>query len=615
MLKILKFEYIPRVLAVLLAAALCFGFAPAAFAMQSGTEVSETEIPETETPATPEATEEEAPKITSGSCGANLSWSFSGGTLTISGSGEMENFPESTMAPWYGIRDEIIRISLPEGLASIGYIAFYDCRNVTSVTIPNSVRRIGGYAFAHCEGMQILSIGSGVETIGEGAFSDCYAVTSLRLPSSLRTIGTKAFYRLESIPAVTIPASVTSIGVSAFGYCKNLVSANIQARVTEIPEFMFYGCEKLASVTLPDTVEEVGEYCFRECDSLTNVYYNGESIPAEELQEEIGGNASVSEGSSSGTSTGGVIVDNGDGTITSENTTVTEGEDSTVSSTTETTITTEGEFVESSEAEVDITINGEGGWEESVGVVEDIIGEHGTADDGSEKHIDINLFLQGTETVDVGFIEMIAGKDVTVTVTTENGSVWIINGKDINVEELSGNYSLAYVLEAGSAELCEKLGASSCFVLRFLAPAEINAEVMIRIGGSYARRNATLFQNGKEVSKVQSAVVDNEGYAHFYLGSVTEKTEYYIGMDIAGASGEAIVPQNMLAEYGNPEYIEPIKYEITGRTSSWGMNLGQVMSILAVVMVSVIVVVGAVMFFWNRQRLKNGYVPQMDDDE
>ena len=55
----------------------------------------------------------------------------------------------------------------------------------------------------------------------------------------------------------------------------------------------------------------------------------------------------------------------------------------------------------------------------------------------------------------------------------------------------------------------------------------------------------------------------------------------------------------MLAEYGNPEYIEPVRYEITGRTSSWGMNLGQVMSILAVVMVSVIVVVGAVMFFWN----------------
>jgi len=45
------------------------------------------------------------------------------------------------------------------------------------------------------------------------------------------------------------------------------------------------------------------------------------------------------------------------------------------------------------------------------------------------------------------------------------------------------------------------------------------------------------------------------------------------------------------------------------------MGLGKVMAILAVVMVSAIVVVGAVMFFWNKQRLKAGYVPQWDDEE
>ncbi len=612
MLKNLKFEYIPRFLAVLLAAVICFGSAPVVLAMEGAEETPEIQEENVEIP---EESEPEVPKVTSGNCGANLSWNFSGGTLTISGSGEMENFPESTMAPWYGIRDEIIRISLPEGLTSIGYIAFYECKNITSVTIPNSVRKIGGYAFGHCEGMQILSLGSGIETIGEGAFSDCYAVTSLRLPSSLKTIGMKAFYRLESIPTVTIPANVISIGVSAFGYCKNLVSANIQARVTEIPEFMFYGCEKLASVTLPDSIEEMGEYCFRECDSLNTVYYNGENIPPEELQEEIGGSASVSEGSSSGSATGGVLSENDDGTISAENTTTTEGEDSTVSVTTETIITPEGEIVESSEAEVDVTINGEKGWKEAAGAIDGILKNYGTADDGSEKHINLNLYVQGTDSISQEFIESIAGKDVTVTITTENGSVWIINGKDIDTAQLSGNYSLAYVLEPGTAELCEKLGTGTSFVLKFLAPAEINAEVLIRIGGNYARQNASLFKGGKNVEKVQSVVVDNEGYAHFYLGSVTEKTEYYIGINVPGAAEEAIVPQNMLAEYGNPEFIEPIKYEITGRSSSWGMNLGQVMSILAVVMVSVIIVVGAVMFFWNKQRLKNGYVPDLDEGE
>ncbi|MBQ4547438.1 MAG: leucine-rich repeat protein [Oscillospiraceae bacterium] len=613
MLNILKTEYVSRVLAVLLSATLCFGFSPFVFAMEGETETEIIEDDTTENPTEEPIIEEEKPKVTNGTCGTNLSWEFSAGTLTISGSGEMNNYSDEKSVPWYGIRNEILKLSLPEGLTSVGKAAFYGCKNIVSVKIPNSVTKIGDYAFSNCRGMTMLGFGSRVETIGDSAFSDCYSISSIRLPDSLRKIGKKAFYRCESITTITVPANVTEIGMKTFAYCKNLVSANIQAKITVVPELMFYECKKLSSITLPDTIEDVGEHSFRNCDSLAAVYYNGESVPIDELEEEIG--APVSEGSPSGENTGGVILDNGDGTVTAENTTVTEGEDSTVSATTEITVTTEGEFVESSEPEVSVSISGEKGWEESVGVVEDIIREHGTADDGSERHIDIEIFLQGTETVDVGFIEMIAGKDVTVTITTENGSVWVINGKDINVEELSGNYSFAYVLEAGSAELCEKLGASSCFVLRFLAPAEINAEVMIRIGGSYARRNATLFQDGKEVSKVQSAVVDNEGYAHFYLGSVTEKTEYYIGMDIAGASEEAIVPQNMLAEYGNMEYIEPIRYEITGRTSSWGMGLGQVMSILAVVMVSVIVVVGAVMFFWNRQRLKNGYVPQMDDDE
>ena len=35
-----------------------------------------------------------------GSCGADLTWSLSGGTLTISGTGEMTNFSDENMPPW-----------------------------------------------------------------------------------------------------------------------------------------------------------------------------------------------------------------------------------------------------------------------------------------------------------------------------------------------------------------------------------------------------------------------------------------------------------------------------------------------------------------------------------
>ncbi|MBE6899139.1 MAG: leucine-rich repeat domain-containing protein [Ruminococcaceae bacterium] len=601
-----------RIFAVLLAVMICFGSASAVFAMEG---TSEAEIPETEEPEISETPETEEQIVTSGSCGTNLSWSFSGGTLTISGSGAMTDYSNEKSVPWYELRKDILNIVLPEGLTSIGNAAFYECRNILTVSIPNSVTRIGDFAFTYCYGIKMINFGNGIKTIGNESFSNCISVVSLNLPSGLQSIGRKAFYRCETITSLIIPSGVTNIGVSAFAFCKNLVSVDIRARIKEIPALLFKGCEKLSQVKIPDTVESVEDNAFKECENLDTVYYNGSNISPEDLQKELGGEVLVSSGELSDSSSGSSITENGDGSITSEKVEVIEGEDSTVSAKEEVVFIPEAGESEYSETDVTVDIRGESGWEEAAGAVEDIFKNYGTADDGSERHVNIQLYLSGTESISQEFIESIAGKDVTVTITTENGSVWIINGKDIDTAQLFGNYSLAYVLEAGSAELSEKLGAGTSFVLKFLAPAEINAEVLIRIGGSYARQSASLFKGGKNVEKVQSVVVDSEGYAHFYLGSVTEKTEYYIGMNVPGASEEAIIPQNMLAEYGNPEFIEPIKYEITGRSSSWGMNLGQVMSILAAVMVTVMIVVGAVMFFWNKQRLKNGYVPQMDDED
>ena len=41
-------------------------------------------------------------------------------------------------------------MSIPRKVTSIGYEAFYNCKNLTSVTIPNSVTSIGSGAFAGC---------------------------------------------------------------------------------------------------------------------------------------------------------------------------------------------------------------------------------------------------------------------------------------------------------------------------------------------------------------------------------------------------------------------------------------------------------------------------------
>lgn len=586
-------KYISRLVAVLLVVTMLMASAPAAFAAEGG------------------------------SCGAALEWSFSEGTLTITGSGDMDNFPESTMAPWYHLRSEIIRIQLPEGLTSVGDLAFYDCRKVTTLVIPDSVIRIGAYAFAECRGLELLNLGKGVQTITECAFSDCYALAALTLPQSLRTIGPKAFYRCESITIVTVPASVTAIGMNAFGYCKALVSADIRANIATIPEFLFYGCNSLVSVKLPDTASGISEFAFRGCESLSTVYYDGENKTAEEIQEIIDqdvpgfdSTGNVSYGESAGPSISGSTTENDDGTITQTNTKAEQGEDSTVT-TNVTNTHPEDSLTGDISAEIIVTVEGENGWKEATDAVQDSLKELNetiTNTGSTSETPEITVYVKGDGSVDQDFVDALADRDVILNIITQDGSVWKIDTTDMNAG--SGVYDLRCSVTAGDEALCQELGTSASFRVKFMASAELNAQVMIRIGTQYAMQSATLIQRqGKELIRRQTTVVDNEGYAHFYLASVDADSEYYISMNLPDVQQEAIVPQELNAAYGAPVNYQPIQYEITGRTSSWGMNINQVTWIMVGFLAVTVITVGFVMFFLNKRRLAMGYVPEWDDED
>ena len=74
-------------------------------------------------------------RAASGTTG-DLSWSLSGGTLSITGKGDMPDYSDGAMAPWFGSGAAITRISVGEGVSSIGELAFYGCGRVTAVTLP-----------------------------------------------------------------------------------------------------------------------------------------------------------------------------------------------------------------------------------------------------------------------------------------------------------------------------------------------------------------------------------------------------------------------------------------------------------------------------------------------
>lgn len=546
-----------------------------------------------------------------GSCGDNLTWNLRAGTLTISGSGAMADYVESTMSPWYSLREEILRLELPAGLTKIGSLAFYGCKNLVTVTIPDTVEVIGEFAFTGCEKMEYMTMGGNVRTIGQYAFSECYSLRALQLPGSLTSIGAKAFYRCESITSVIIPERVTSMGMLAFGYCKSLVSADIRANIKSIPEFLFYECNLLTSVSLPSSVNDMGSYVFEGCDQLNTVYYDGDSYTAERLAEtinqsvpEFGSSGTVSDSKPTGMTNTETTKTDSTGTTVQENITVSQGNNNSISSKVETTD-------DSVSADFSIIIKNEEDWDNAEMYVDSTLNGAGSVDD-----INIRIYIEDTGTVDSGFIDKMTDKGATITVITQNGSTWRIDAESQKEKAESTAYDLRYTLSDGSDELSAELGATKSFGIQFHNDAEINAEVMILLGSAYAGRYATLFQHNEGGVKVnQTVVVDNSGYAHFFLGKVNKDVKYSIGMDVSSEGSNAIVPTEILPAYGNIENYQPIQYEITGRKSSWNMGLGKVMAILAVVMVSAIGVIGFVMYFWNKQRLKAGYVPKWDDED
>ncbi len=211
----------------------------------------------------------------SGSCGNSVTWTLdSAGTLTISGSGAMDDFTREE-SPWYSYRSSIVSVVINKGVTSIGNYAFYECRSLKSVTISQSVTKIGNYAFYYCSALTEITIPDGVKSIGDYAFCTCEALKSISLPQSLNSIGDAAFYCCSALTGITIPNGVTDIGDYAFYTCSALTSITIPDGVTDIGKYAFANCEKLKTITIPKNVTSIKKSAFYNCSSLADVYYGG----------------------------------------------------------------------------------------------------------------------------------------------------------------------------------------------------------------------------------------------------------------------------------------------------------------------------------------------------
>ena len=224
--------------------------------------------------------------VDSGQCGDTLTWQFdSDGTMTISGTGAMEDFPPAAVKPWsrYNLRIETIVIQ--PGVTSIGDSAFYfaSSSNVKSVSIPSTITRIGDLAFAHCEKLEQVTISDNVTEVGERAFEGT-GLRSVTVGSGITELPDSIFAGCSSLTNVTLSEGLEVISRSAFWGCTSLKGIKLPDSVTKVSGGAFENCSALEYVILGSGITEFGgqhqgDYSqssvFYQCTSLKDIYYPG----------------------------------------------------------------------------------------------------------------------------------------------------------------------------------------------------------------------------------------------------------------------------------------------------------------------------------------------------
>ena len=525
-----------------------------------------------------------------GACGESLSWELTGSVLTITGSGAMTEYRDGNFAPWHEMRDRIITVSLPDGLTTIGKYAFLNCEALASLRVPDTVTRIGEYAFAECKSLRLVQIGSGISEISEGAFSACEALSGLTLPEGLQKIGLKAFYRCASLPAVTIPSSVTAIGPSTFGYCYALTRATVLAPLAAIPSWMFYGCENLVDVSLAAGTVGVGEYAFERCGNLSTIYSaasDDDILSLEESLRRSGGdgaqNAVVSIGTMPALSTASSATD-------------TSYSDRTVRESDNSTITVSKDIGEDRNSNtVTAVIRGDSGFGELSDAID------GMRRDGVGGSVESEIQLPGGE-LSGDDLDRLAGENVSLTVRGEDDTVWKLDMAEMSHGDLSGRYRLGASL-SDTTDGETTITARSVRRLGFAGSTDFNTTLGIRVGDQ--RRVATLYQrSGKEYQQLQSVVIDDDGMAWFNLANIDDGTDYYLAIDADGIdAAEAVIPATLTDEYGINATLSDgrgTQYQVTGRTSRWGITGGQFAVYAGIVIGAAVLIVSLIMITLHR---------------
>ena len=134
--------------------------------------------------AVPAAASETGDVLASGALG-DFTWTLTGNTLTISGSGAMEDFTED--APWLPYASQIQKVVFTGGVTYVASGAFADYDTITEVDFGDAMYELGKRSFYSCDGLTALYMPASFKVFGEDSLRSCSKLTEIhcegRFPS------------------------------------------------------------------------------------------------------------------------------------------------------------------------------------------------------------------------------------------------------------------------------------------------------------------------------------------------------------------------------------------------------------------------------------------------
>ncbi len=220
----------------------------------------------------------------SGTCGENVVWTLDteSGEIVISGNGDMLDFASCSDAPWYKHRTHIKKVTVANGVTSVGDYAFdWVYKNLSEVVLADSVKTVNYGAFSYLTSLTTVDLGEGIETVGYYAFQHT-SIEKLYVPASAKTIGSCAFRGCSSLADLTFAEGIEIIGDFAFNDCTSLKTVTIPDSVIELLHGAFAFCEALEEATIGNGLKELSSEVFRGCYLLEKVNIGSRVVQIED---------------------------------------------------------------------------------------------------------------------------------------------------------------------------------------------------------------------------------------------------------------------------------------------------------------------------------------------